>query len=131
MQSPIPIGNPPITQDWLGIWYSPLIGEAVPSAGKLKSWKVLPSDKDMDPFALAKSIKQEIPRDARVYLFIPGTRFDRFGTRVGRGGGWYDRFLSAVPRAWLRVGVIGTGQLSEQPLERQTWDEPMDWLVMA
>ena len=59
-------------------------------------------------------------------LLIPGRRFDAQGARDGRGGGWYDRFLSKVPRAWLRIGFCYARQFSETPLVQNAWDEPMD-----
>jgi len=129
MRHPIPIGNPPIEQGWLGIWYEPLPDEPFPIMGNQRPWKTIPKHGEWDPFELVKTYKQEIPSDAKVYLLIPGTRFDRFGTRHGRGGGWYDRFLSAVPRDWMRIGVFSHGTLSEEALERKDWDEPMDCLI--
>ena len=29
-------------------------------------------------------------------VIVPMQGFDRFGNRIGRGGGWYDRFLSMI-----------------------------------
>ncbi|MEI7512658.1 MAG: 5-formyltetrahydrofolate cyclo-ligase [Candidatus Uhrbacteria bacterium] len=130
MQPLIPIGNPPIKQDWLGIWYTPLPDEPIPNLGNLKPWKTIQANKTQDPFKLADTYKREVPSGSSVYLLIPGMRFDRFGTRKGRGGGWYDRFLSAVPRTWLRVGVCSPETWSETRLEQNTWDEPMDWLLI-
>jgi len=137
MRSLIPIENPPIGQDWFGVWYAPLSGETDPAdlafVRRLgaRPWRVVPPQRHADPFALADIFVREMPPGARVYVLVPGRRFDRFGTRHGRGGGWYDRFLSAVPRTWLRVGVLRPDQLRDEPLSRQDWDEPMDWLVRA
>jgi 5,10-methenyltetrahydrofolate synthetase len=131
MRSPIPIGNPPITQDWLGIWYKPLSGEPIPKMGPLIPWYVVPQNPEMDPFKLAEELINRAPKDARAYLLVPGTRFDRFGARYGRGGGWYDRFLSRLPRSWLRIGIAKSHQISETELERNPWDEPVDWLLVS
>lgn len=120
-----------LDQNWLGIWYDPLPGEPTPHAGGLQPWKTISSKKNQDPFALASAFSRDVPSGKKVYILIPGKRFDHLGTRHGRGGGWYDRFLSAVPREWLRIGVVGTGSLSAQPLIRRPWDEPMDLLLAS
>ncbi|MBX9792941.1 MAG: hypothetical protein K2Y02_01440, partial [Burkholderiaceae bacterium] len=52
------------------------------------------------------------------------------GTRHGKGGGWYDRFLSKTPAKWLRIGVLNETRLSATLLTRESWDEPMDFLAL-
>jgi len=38
--------------------------------------------------------------------FIPGIAFDHEGFRLGRGGGFYDCFLSQVPATLPRIGLM-------------------------
>jgi len=43
-------------------------------------------------------------------VFVPGLAFDECGLRLGRGGGFYDRFLSQVPAKLPRFGLMFTCQ---------------------
>jgi 5-formyltetrahydrofolate cyclo-ligase len=61
-------------------------------------------------------------------LLIPGLAFTRAGGRLGRGGGYYDRFLSRIhPRA-VKIGICFHAQLvPELPLEIH--DHAVDHLI--
>ena len=56
---------------------------------------------------------------ARIDLVIlPGLAFDRKYNRLGKGGGWYDRFLVSIPNAY-KIGLCFQEQLVESiPLEK-------------
>jgi hypothetical protein len=58
-----------------------------------------------------------------------GEEFDIFGTRHGFGYGWFDRFLSQVPKQWLRVGITDSEKFYSKKLLRQPWDEQIDWIL--
>ena len=90
---------------------------------------ILPNSKDSDPFGWAAKCIEEF-RNHRPYILIPGTSFDLYGTRHGRGGGWYDRFLSKVPAEWLRIGVADKSQISKTRLEKKDWDQSVNWILV-
>ncbi len=90
----------------------------------------VPTDPKTDPFAEAEKVK-ELFGGSPVCIFIPGTKFDASGTRHGKGFGWYDRFLSALPKNWIRMGFCSTELFSEEPLVRQPWDEPMNFVYIV
>jgi 5-formyltetrahydrofolate cyclo-ligase len=69
---------------------------------------------------------REFVANSSAFILVPGRRFDATGTRHGKGAGWYDRFLSIVPKEWFRIGFCYDDQFSEEPLVRQAWDQPMD-----
>jgi hypothetical protein len=87
------------------------------------------ADKTSDPFAWAARYASAYG-DGRAAILVPGRLFDAHGTRHGRGGGWYDRFLSATPSRWLRIGITAPSQFSTSPLARQPCDMPMDWVAV-
>jgi 5-formyltetrahydrofolate cyclo-ligase len=59
---------------------------------------------------------------------VPGVAFDLRGTRLGRGGGHYDRLLATLPRDCVRVGVCFSCQLVPM-VPREPHDEPVDVIV--
>ncbi|MCC6764810.1 MAG: 5-formyltetrahydrofolate cyclo-ligase [Deltaproteobacteria bacterium] len=65
-----------------------------------------------------------------VVAIVPGVGFDRRGTRLGRGGGFYDRALADL-RAAGAITAIGLAyelQIVED-LPRDAWDEAVDIVV--
>ncbi len=90
---------------------------------------VLPSDKETDPFVLAAKCVEQF-KNKNPFILIPGTQFDMFGTRHGKGGGWYDRFLSKLPKTWPKIGIAHESKFSFSQIKRKSWDIPMDWLIV-
>jgi 5-formyltetrahydrofolate cyclo-ligase len=89
----------------------------------------LPNDKNFDPFLLADSCIKNC-KDKDVCILVPGKSFDIYGTRHGRGGGWYDRFLSKIPKTWFRIGIIDKSKFSRLKIKREIWDEPVDFIIV-
>ncbi|MBI2484173.1 hypothetical protein HYV71_03245 [Candidatus Uhrbacteria bacterium] len=86
-------------------------------------------NKHEDPFSCADSIAREVASSS-CGILVPGSKFDAHGTRYGRGRGWFDRFLSAVPLSWTRIGVADNTRISKNILTRKPWDEPVDWIII-
>lgn len=58
-------------------------------------------------------------------ILVPGLAFTKRGHRLGRGGGYYDRYLAALPATSFKVGVCFAMQLVESmPMEAH--DRQMD-----
>ncbi|NOY74301.1 MAG: 5-formyltetrahydrofolate cyclo-ligase [Kiritimatiellaeota bacterium] len=75
----------------------------------------------------------EPPRTARVVpnrevdvWLVPALAFDERGNRLGRGGGFYDRFLAE--NAGLKIGV-GHEYMILDELPCDDWDQRMDLIV--
>ncbi len=62
-------------------------------------------------------------------VVMPLVACDHKGTRVGMGGGFYDRTLANAPHQPFRLGLAHTFQFVDQILPRQVWDQPLDALL--
>ena len=65
--------------------------------------------------------------DARGVVMVPGLGFDRVGSRIGTGKGYYDRTLPRFP-GLMRVGVAMDGFVVDH-LPTDPWDVPMHLVV--
>lgn len=63
------------------------------------------------------------------FLVLPLLACDQFGTRMGMGAGFYDRTLASAPKRPYRVGIAHDFQFLSTPLQRNTWDQPLDALI--
>ena len=87
----------------------------------------VPNNKQADPFLWLDKCRRQF-KHSKPCILVPGSKFDWSGARQGRGGGWYDRFLSLAPRSWLRIGLVESGTINAR-LAVRAWDEPVDWLI--
>ena len=74
-------------------------------------------DEAMDSDALgvrAPKVGQEIPHEEIDLVIVPGVAFDMRGFRLGRGGGYYDRYLARFPRSTATIGVCFDIQFVEK-----------------
>lgn len=61
-------------------------------------------------------------------VLVPGLAFDESLARLGRGGGFYDRFLASLPAATVKVGVAPDARILPS-LPREAHDVAMDIVV--
>ena len=62
-------------------------------------------------------------------LLVPLVAYDIIGTRLGMGGGYYDRFLANTRPDTQVIGVAFDCQASSTALPRAEWDIPMHAVV--
>lgn len=62
-------------------------------------------------------------------LLMPLLACDANGTRLGMGGGFYDKTLANSPVKPIRVGLAHDFQYLLAPLKRQAWDQGIDQLI--
>ena len=66
------------------------------------------------PMGILEPAEAELVQPQNVFVWIvPGLAFTRDGRRLGYGGGWYDRFLSAAPKDAIKLGVAYSFQIVE------------------
>ncbi len=58
---------------------------------------------------------------------VPAVACDGSGTRLGRGGGYYDRPLAEAKKP--AVALIYSCQMAETALPRENFDRPVGWIV--
>lgn len=59
-------------------------------------------------------------------VLVPGLAFGLDGTRLGRGAGYYDRFLAHVTAD--KIGLTTSGRIRSD-LPREPHDVAMDWIA--
>lgn len=112
--------------------YLPVLGKRTPS---MAFARYRPGDKLLRN---RYGIPEPMPRSPRIcateldLVCLPLVGFDRYGNRLGMGGGFYDRtfaYRHRFPRA--RPRLVGLAhrcqQLTELPV--QSWDVPLDMIA--
>ncbi len=69
----------------------------------------------------------ELPPEPAVAL-LPMVAWDAVGTRLGRGGGFYDRLFAGLAMEVLRIGLAYEFQQCTE-LPRDAWDVPVHYVI--
>ncbi len=94
--------------------------------------------RSLDPSALEPGplgiqvprLREAMPVESIDLVLVPGLAFDPQGRRLGRGGGFYDRFLPQLRRDAFTVGVcFGVQRVPEVPVAAH--DARVEWLATA
>ncbi|MCA9288227.1 MAG: 5-formyltetrahydrofolate cyclo-ligase [Phycisphaerales bacterium] len=98
-----------------------------------RMWGVLVSDLVADVETTRHGVRQPRPGPALDpadidAVLVPGLAFDESLARLGRGGGFYDRFLATLPAGATRIGVAFESRILAR-LPREAHDVPMDIVV--
>ena len=77
-------------------------------------------------FDILEPTTQEHQGDIDI-MFVPGVAFDKHGTRLGYGAGYYDRFLQQNPSS-LKIGVCYHDAILES-IPKEDHDIVMDFVL--
>jgi len=67
---------------------------------------------------------KEVPLEDIDLVVVPGIAFDKKNMRLGRGHGYYDRFLSGLPKPTKAIGLAFDFQVVEN-LPQDSHDIPV------
>lgn len=83
----------------------------------------------LGPYGVLEPAPESIARNLREIqgLLVPGLVFNKNGSRLGKGKGFYDKTLSGYQG--IKVGVCFGFQVSATPLPTEAHDVTMDFLV--
>lgn len=62
-------------------------------------------------------------------VIVPGLAFDKQRNRLGRGSGFYDRFLQDITSPTKKVGIAFEFQILENLPTNLSWDQKVDIIV--
>jgi 5-formyltetrahydrofolate cyclo-ligase len=82
------------------------------------------------PFGIAEPVGEAIDFQQINVVLVPGLAFTRDGRRLGRGKGFYDRFLPELAETCVKVGVCADDRLLDE-LPTDPHDVPVDVVVTA
>lgn len=83
---------------------------------------------DLGIYQPKKEHIKEIPSKILDMIIIPGIGFTNKGNRLGRGGGYYDRFLKKLKENCCTVALAFEIQIvKEIPLDK--YDVPVDYII--
>jgi 5-formyltetrahydrofolate cyclo-ligase len=131
---PEEINTWPILRDLSSLGKSIVCPRVEPTSRRLRLFLISHLDSDLKPgrFGIPEpqSCCREVASDLIDWVLVPGLAFDRRGFRLGRGAGYYDRFLADLPPDRPRWAIAYTTQIVAQvPIEPH--DQPIDGIATA
>ena len=76
---------------------------------------------------LEPGIRRKIKITKKTLCIVPGLAFTRDGKRLGKGGGYYDRYLAAHPG--LRTMGLTYRCLLQERIPCEAHDRPVDVVI--
>lgn len=64
-------------------------------------------------------------------VIVPGVMFDRYNARLGRGAGYYDRFLRGLPDGTPTIGLAFDFQVVDHLPHQEEHDIPVSCVVAS
>jgi 5-formyltetrahydrofolate cyclo-ligase len=103
----------------------------IPSQGRILDWAVYTGELEAGRYGLSHPVGPRLGPTAigaADAVVVPALAVDRFGFRLGRGGGYYDRALVHVRSDAVLVTVVFDDEWVDQ-LPREVHDQPVTAVV--
>jgi 5-formyltetrahydrofolate cyclo-ligase len=98
------------------------------AAGAMEAAPIEVADRERlakDPLGIPAPVSPAVEAGSIDLAVVPGVAFDPTGGRLGRGGGFYDRYLARLRASCGRIGVCFDRQVVAA-LPRESHDERVD-----
>jgi len=121
----------PILQAALEVEKNLTVPRCDPGRRALVACRIVDLVRDLSPGAygiLEPSGERRMPVERIDFVLVPGLVFDRAGRRLGRGAGYYDRFLAQPPCRAVTCAVAFDCQVWDDVPQTET-DVPVHILV--
>lgn len=106
--------------------FVPCLWQGEMKISQIKNFKI---DLMPGPFGILQPRKCHISKIQPDLIFVPGLAFDKSGMRLGRGAGYFDRYLAGL-RHTLKIGLAFNEQLVKKvPTEKH--DIRVDFVLTA
>jgi 5-formyltetrahydrofolate cyclo-ligase len=94
----------------------------------------LKTDLETGPYGVkqpADDPAKTLAHDCLDIVIVPGVAFDRKNHRLGRGGGYYDRFLGSLPAHVRTVGLAFDFQVVDSLPFQAEHDVPVSCVLAS
>ncbi len=92
----------------------------------------LEADLEAGPYGIKQSKAdpaEALKNDRLDMVIVPGVAFDKQNNRLGRGGGYYDQFLGALPSHIPTVGLSFDFQVVDSLYFKEEHDVPVSYVL--
>ena len=125
----------PVISEWIEAGIEVAAPRVGPDRGRMEAAALSSlhdDDLDTDRYGLRSPppVAPVVSTDALGLVIVPGVAFTTDGARLGRGGGYYDRWLASLPQRTPRVGVCHAVQIVEA-LSVESHDLPVHRVVVG
>ena len=130
---PVEVNTRPMIEESLKLGKKVLVPLADLENKELKLYEIRDLGKDLVPGSLG--ILEPRPDRARLAdaketdcVIVPGLAFGTTGERLGRGAGFYDRFLSGLPAGTPKIALAFSFQVFPK-IPQETHDHIVDFIL--